>query len=469
LRALDNGQGLDVEIRDFFRILGRHRILVPTVFLLILGVGVEAAYLRANRYRATATVLAQPANGKTDFNSVDAVRFVLPSVVEEVGTISFRERVRANLPFGVTLSGVSIKASLEQGTGILRVSAESGDKGIVTTVSNIAAQTLVKTSISPSLQLSVLDPAHHPVSASARLRGPILVSAFVFGLIIAVFAALIRDAFDNRVRSNEEISERLGLEILGEIPAQRHFPRSPAELFADPKYARTAEAYQRLVANLEITLSTDDVRTIAITSSASGEGKTTVTTCLAWALALLGHEVVAIDGDLRKPTLHARLGVELGDGLANARNGDVRGLERRTQLDSLSALPAGATTVHPAQVVSQQLPEVLTAFNDRLVLVDSPPALAAAEATLIAMMTKNVILVIDRTSRGSEEIDRVLHELRRANVKVLGVVVNRAKPKRSAGMYDDYYMPIRAATQNLARAERQRRERAARTRAQGKA
>jgi capsular exopolysaccharide synthesis family protein len=458
-----------VEIRDFFRTLGRHRLVSLVVFLLILGVGVEAAYLRANSYRATATVLAQPAQGKTDFNSVDAVRFILPSVVEQVSTLSFRDRVQRNLPFGVSLSGVSIKASLEQGTGILRISAQSPDKAIVTAVSNTAAQTLVKTSISPSLQLSVLDPAHHAESASAKLRGPILVSAFVLALIIAVFAALIRDAFDKRVRSNEEISERLGLEILGEIPAQRHFPRDPAELFASPKYARVAEAYQRLVANLEITFSSGDVRAIAVTSSASGEGKTTVTTCLAWALALLGHEVVAIDGDLRKPTLHTRFGLDLGDGLANTQNGDVRTFERRTQLDSLSALPAGQTSLHPAQVVSQQLPDVLTAFRDRLGLGDSPPALAAAEATLIAMMTKNVILVIDRTSRGSEEIDRVLHELRRANVTVLGVVVNRAKPKRSTGMYEDYYVPIRTTTQNLARTERQRRRSAAQARSRGKA
>ena len=175
----------------------------------------------------------------------------------------------------------------------------------------------------------------------------------------------------------------------------------------------------------------------------------------------------AIDGDLRKPALHARLGLDLDNGLANARNGNVRALERRTKLDSLSALSAGQTSLHPAQVVTQQLPDVLTAFDDRLVLVDSPPALAAAEATLIAMMTKNVILVIDRTSRGSEEIDRVLHELRRANVNVLGVGVNRAKPKRSASMYDDYYVPIATATQNLAREERRVRERAARARSGG--
>jgi len=396
------------------------------------------------------------------------VRFLLPSVVEEVGTDSFRQRVRNSLPYGVSLSGISIGASLEQGTGILRLTAQSRQRDVVTTVSNTAANVLVHRKISPSLRLSILDPAHHPVSASAALRAPILISSIVFGLIFAVFAALIRDSFDRRMRSSEDISKRLGLEILGEIPAQRRFPGSPTELFADPKNAAVAEAYQRLVANLEFSLSSGEVRSIAITSSASSEGKTTVTTCLAWALALLGHEVVAVDGDLRKPALHARMNLELGEGMASVNNGDIRSLERSTELASLSVLPAGRTVLHPAQVVTQHLPDVLGALRGRLVLIDTPPALAAAEATLIAMMAKNVILVIDRTSKGSGEIERVVHELRRANVNILGVVVNRVKAKRWVG-YDDYYVPIRTATKTLTNAEHRRRARdASRARARGR-
>ena len=286
----------------------------------------------------------------------------------------------------------------------------------------------------------------------------------MFGSILAVFVALLRDAFDRRVRSNEEITDRLGLEVLGEIPVQREFPPNPAALFADAKSSRTAEAYQRLVANLEVTLSSGDVRTIAVTSSAANEGKTTVTTCLAWALALLGHDVVAIDGDLRKPDVHRRFGIPIEGGLANAVDADVRSIERRTELDSLTVVPAGETTLHPAQVVNLKMQKVLSAFRDRLTLIDTPPVMAAAESTLIAMMAKNVILVIDPTSRGSEEIGRVLHELRRANVNILGVVLNRAKLKRSSGGYDGYYMPIRGATQPITSADRRRRRTAQRTR-----
>ena len=115
------------------------------------------------------------------------------------------------------------------------------------------------------------------------------------------------------------------------------------------------------------------------------------------------------------------------------------------------------------RLVNHELPQVLSAVSDRLVLIDTPPILAAAEAMLIAMMAKNVILVIDRKGHASEEIERVLHELRRAKAEVLGVVVNRAKVRRSAAGYDDYYVPIQPsrspAPQSSVRQHRTRRAR----------
>ncbi len=445
-----------MDIRDFSRTISQHRLAFFLVFGVFVVGGAAAAFLRPNHYEATATIIGVPAKGATDFNSVSAVQFLLPTVVKDVSTVTFRNLVRQSLPAGTSLQGVSIGAALEQGTGILDVTANSKDRQVVIPAANTAALVLVRQQLAPSLDLKLLDPAHVATNTAKKLRAPILVSAFALGLIFAVFSALIRDSFDRRLRSPEEIYERLGLEILGEIPSLRHFPSTPAELFGSPGGARIAEAYQRLVANLEVAMAPGDVRTIAITSAASNEGKTTVTTCLAWALALLGHNVVAIDGDLRKPNVHRRLEVDPVHGLANAQNGNTTTLERRTKLPSLSVIPAGQGAHHPAQVVTHELPDVLAAVSDRMVLIDTPPILAAAESMLIAMMAKNVILVIDRKGHSYEDIERVLHELRRAKAEVLGVVVNRAKVRRSAAGYDDYYVPILPAPKPQSEPPKQR-------------
>lgn len=434
-----------MDIRDFSRTISQHRLTFFLVFGIFVVGGAAAAFLRPNHYEAKATIIGVPAKGQTDFNSVSAVQFLLPTVVKNVSTVTFRNLVRQSMPAGTSLQGVSIGAALEQGTGIIDVTASSKDPQVVVSAANTAALVLVRQQLTPTIELKLLDPAHAAKNTATRLRAPILVSALALGLIFAVFSALIRDSFDRRLRSPEEIYERLGLEILGEIPSLRHFPSTPAELFGSPEGARIAEAYQRLVANLEVALAAGGVRTIAITSAASNEGKTTVTTCLAWALAQLGHNVVAIDGDLRKPNVHRRLEVDSTRGLANAQNGNAASLERRTKLPSLSVIPAGQGVQHPAQVVTHELPGVLSAVSDRMVLIDTPPILAAAESMLIAMMAKNVILVIDRKGHAYEDIERVLHELRRAKAEVLGVVVNRAKVRRSAAGYDDYYVPIQPA------------------------
>jgi receptor protein-tyrosine kinase len=449
-----------MDMRDFSRTISHQRL----IFFLVLGIfiagGVAGAFLRPNHYEATATIVGVPATGATDFNSVSAVQFLLPTVVKDVSTVTFLNLVRHTVPSGTSMQDVSIDAALEQGTGILDVTASSKNAQTVVPVANTAALVLVRQKLAPGLDLKLLDPAHSAKNTAATLRAPILVSAIALGLIFAVFAALIRDSFDRRLQSAEEIYERLGLEILGEIPSLRNFPPTPAALFGKPEGARIAEAYQRLVANLEVALGPGGVRTIAVTSAASNEGKTTVTTCLAWALALLGHNVVAIDGDLRKPNVHRRLEVDSKRGLANAQNGNAASLERPTALPSLSVIPAGQGTHHPAQVVTHELPEVLNAVSDRMVLIDTPPILAAAEAMLIAMMAKNVILVIDRKGHSYEDIERVLHELRRAKAEILGVVVNRAKVSRTAAGYDDYYVPIQPPAKPESRpAQRQVRRR----------
>src|SRR5436305_15207236 len=83
-----------MDIRDFVRTIGRHLYVFAAVFVIIVGIGLAAAFLRPNRYEATATIIGVPPNGQTDFNSVEAVQFLLPTVVKDVSTVTFANRAR---------------------------------------------------------------------------------------------------------------------------------------------------------------------------------------------------------------------------------------------------------------------------------------------------------------------------------------------------------------------------------------
>ena len=360
--------------------------------------GVAGAFLRPNRYEASATIIGVPPNGRADFNSVQAVQFLLPTVVKDVSTVTFRNLVRRSLPAGSVPVRRDDRCHARARDGHPPVDGTKQEPRRRRPGRERGGARSRQSATDAEPRAEDARPAHRARSTSAKLRGPDPVSSIALGLIFAVFAALIRDALDRRLRSAEDIYEQLGLEILGEIPAFESFP---PPLRRCSRARRTRDSPSRISDSSRTSRSPwpgKDIRTIAITSAASNEGKTTVTTCLAWALAQLGHNVVAIDGDLRKPTLAKRLEVNGGTGLANAQNGNLAQIERKTRLPSLTVIPAGHGTLHPAQVVNHELPQVLRAVSDRLVLIDTPPVLAAAEAMLIAMMAKHVIVVIDRKS-----------------------------------------------------------------------
>lgn len=424
-----------MDLRDLLRTLKRFRLVAAAVLVAMLGLGAAAAFLPTERYRATATLLVEPAGGDVDFADVEAVRFLLPALAERVSTSAFHATVRRQVSTAYDEEAITLSASVEQGTGLVRLSAEGVEPRAVTSWSNVAAQALIRQRVSRRIQISVLDAADVPTSPSSPRKVPILLGSALLGMILAVFSALAANGLRREIQDSDELRDRFGLEVLAEIPQSRRFPTSAVELFNGTGDPRVVEAFQRLRTNLGIVSGRENLA-ITVTSCGAGEGKSTVTANLAWVLATLGPNVVAIDCDLRRPTLHNYLGVELERGIGNITNGlDPKRLVQKTPLASLSVISAGTTDRHPTEVLYTTLPRLLEAYEDSIVLVDTPPMLGVAESTLIATMTRAVLLVVDGRRTARSDLEQVLDDLRRANVRVLGVVVNRGKPATLSPAY----------------------------------
>jgi capsular exopolysaccharide synthesis family protein len=424
-----------MEFRDLVRTLKRFRLLAAGVFAAVLLLGMAAAFLPAEKYRASATLLVEPASEDVDFSDVEAVRFLLPALAERVDTSAFHGLVRKAVTPQYRDDDVSLEATLEQGTGLVRLTAEGLDPRAVATYANVGARTLIDRKVSERIQISVLDPAEAPTAPSSPRKVPILLGSGLLGLILAVFTALAANSLRREIADSDELRERFGLEVLAEIPQSRRFPGTAPELFNGHGDPRVIEAFQRLRTNLGI-VSEREHMAITVTSCGASEGKSTVTANLAWVLASLGPDVVAIDCDLRRPALHTYLDVDLETGLGNWTNGgDPATLAQRTPLQSLTVVSAGTTDRHPTEVLYSTLPKLLKSFEGKTVLVDTPPMLGVAESTLIATMTKAVLLVIDGRQTARADLEQVLDDLRRANVRVLGAVVNRGKPAQLSPAY----------------------------------
>lgn len=437
-----------MELSDLLRSLRRYWIVAIAAFGVVLAIGIAAAYLPAERYRATATIVVLPSPDAANASPF-LVSSTMPSLAARVQSRSFALGARARLEQEGKLprAAVSVTAEGDPGTGILAIVAESTDPKAVAPWANAYAEHAIETlTATRFLELQPLDSAVEPVRPSAPVRPPIIFGSTALGLIAAVFAALATNALRHRLDNAEEIRRRFGTSVLGEIPSVRRRHRilaSPKTMFGGTGPPGVVEAFQTLRTNLEIVLYAKPRRTIAVTSVGLGEGKSVVTAHLGWVLSSAGHDVLLIDADLRRPALHKLLEQPFGDGVNIAASANPLSLARVTGSRNLRFIPAGVPLRHPAEVVGVALPLLIEALGSptRIILIDSPPLVGVAESSIVASVAGAVLLVIDARRPDFVDLERAIADLRDKGADILGVVINRTRTRRRRDTERYYHVP----------------------------
>ena len=264
--------------------------------------------------------------------------------------------------------------------------------------------------------------------------------ALAAGLVAALLAAFGAEALDRRVRGAGATQDLTGLPLLGQLPFVPGL--MPLGKGGDPeKPAVLAEAFRALRAALRLTRSDPTgSRVLVITSCGPGEGKSTVSTRLAIALAAAGAKVLLVDADLRKPTLQKQVGDERERGLSFLLAGEAGIEPAPSDHQRLDVLPVGVRPPNPSELLhSPALATAITRWRASydFVLLDSPPLALVSDALSVGELADGVLLVVrDRvTNKGSLRL--VLDRLLPLRAKVLGVVFN-AEQADSAG-YGGYY------------------------------
>jgi capsular exopolysaccharide synthesis family protein len=277
-----------------------------------------------------------------------------------------------------------------------------------------------------------------PPTTPSNPTKPLLVGAIGFGIIASVFAGLASAGVRRRFSRVTELKERIGATVLGEIPRVISGNIRPSSLFVLGRQPMVMEAFQELRSNLLISLPAGASAMIAVTSCDPGEGKTSVSTNIAWALAAQDRHVTAIDCDLRKPALHTSMGVPFGPGVTSRRTEDALAHASRTPNPYLDVIPAGIIDRHPSDIVSAHLPLLIEQLRERheTAVIDCPPLIGVAETVLIATMVDLVIVVVDARRFNPERLQQCLLRLDTANTNV-AIVLNRVRfnRKRRDGTY----------------------------------
>jgi succinoglycan biosynthesis transport protein ExoP len=259
---------------------------------------------------------------------------------------------------------------------------------------------------------------------------------FVVGLGLGIGLAFLRHALDTRVRSSEEVAERLHVPLLARLPEppRRLRARDGLVMLAEPQ-SGTAEPFRILRTNLEFVSLERGARTIMVTGAMEGEGKSTTVANLAVSLARAGRRVILVDLDLRRPILdrffgldtdmgitdvalgHATLDqtlrpVPITEGRANHQAPSHNG--QQPLLGSLAVLQAGSTPPDPGEFIARRaLTDLLETLAQRadIVLLDAPPLLHLGDAISLSSKVDGMIIVVnlDRIRRPAlGELERVL-------------------------------------------------------------
>jgi capsular exopolysaccharide synthesis family protein len=303
--------------------------------------------------------------------------------------------------------------------------------------------------------LSVIEPAiAPPLPVSPR---PLLntLIAGIFGLLIAAGVAFIAGHLDDAIGDPEAVQEVAGLSTLGTI-ARMKGDRARGEIYrlATILYPRSAiaEAYRTLRTNVEFASVDAPIRTLLVTSSIPGEGKTVTAANLAVAFAQAGRRVLLVDADLRKPGAHHVFGLPNAIGLtALLRSDDVSldAIAHSTEQANLRVLTTGPLPPNPAELIgSQRMRTVLERLkaNADLIIFDSPPLQAVTDSAILSSFLDATLFVIDASHSRRNAVRMARQALARADANVVGVVLNRIQ-KGKHSEYASYYGENQVAPQ----------------------
>lgn len=268
--------------------------------------------------------------------------------------------------------------------------------------------------------------------------------AGMLGLMLCAGVILVREVLNDTIKSPAHAAAQLALPVLGVIG--RHASQDGGLISIASPRSPVAEAFRTLGANVQSAPLDRPLRTLLVTSAEPTAGKTTVAANLAVAAAQAGQPTLLIDCDLRHPTLQRIFGLVNLTGLARLfeRNqAMIDGACQRTRVADLRVLTSGGMPPNPAELLgSPRMRDILAeaAAKAEIVILDTPPALAVVDASLLARYADGVLLVIRPGQTRTSCARRTLEQLYRVNARILGVVVNNLDKKDAYyGLNYDYY------------------------------
>jgi polysaccharide biosynthesis transport protein len=291
--------------------------------------------------------------------------------------------------------------------------------------------------------VTVLDPAITPNRPLSSRAMQLFVMAVFGGIGAGLAGAILLDRIDGRVRYPSQVSDQMGLQILGVVPHLKGMKNGRSGADAAP----VVEALRGIRLNLLHAHGTAGPVAFTITSPGSSDGKSFVSANLALSFADSGRRTLLIDADSRRGSLHRVIGALRKPGLTDVLSGrlDLSAAIQQTEYPGLHFLGGGTRLPGAPELLgSEAMARLVSDLRQRyeVVLVDSPPLGAGVDAYTLGTVTGAIVLVVRTGRTDRAEAEAKLDVLDRLPVRILGAILNDAKDQSAYGYgYYSYYMP----------------------------
>jgi capsular exopolysaccharide synthesis family protein len=446
-----------LNLQEFAKLLRSQWITVCLAILVAVLGALAVTFVTTPLYQATTRLYVSAAGGASVAEMYQGNRLSQERVLSYTEllmgeTLAHRTIDKLNLDMGAATLRGNVKATAKPDTVLIDVEVRDKSPVQARDIANAMSDEFVmmvreletpEDGSKPDARVVVEQRASvpgKPVSPNMALN---LLAGFAAGVLLGVGLAILRGLLDNTVKDRQSLEQIAGVGVVGSIPLDKERRKEPAISFGSDNTA-IAEAFRKLRTNLQFLAVDNPPRVIVVTSSMPNEGKSTTAINIALALAEREHNVVLVDGDMRRPMLGKYLDLVGTVGFSTVLSGRATLSEvlQKTAFPGLTVLTAGAAPPNPSELLASMaaknvLSEMRAQFD--YVIVDSSPLLPVTDAAILAAASDGVLIIarFGRTKR--EQLGHAVGNLQDVGAAILGAVFTMTPDRGNAAYSYSYY------------------------------
>lgn len=433
----------ELDLKDFIKkiisIIRRRLILITVITITAVFIAsVYSFYIAKPVYRAKSTIIIGTGFSKLEEGTqVDSLTYqsLLKTYSSIANTTYVAEKTIDILGLKMSPQDLQKKITVtpEPETQILEIVVQ-GDSyeqtmDIMSTLSSVFIEE-VKI-LYPTVNIQVIGKVNMPLSPVKPNKKLNLEISFLMGIIMSVFIILFIEYFNDYIKTQEDIERYLEVPVIGVIPKEKKRIRDLSLYTLDKYHQFFMEAHRTLRTNVDFISTYKNVKTLAVTSCMSGEGKTTTAFMLAIMIAKTAKKTILVDCDFRKSAMCELLNISNVNGLNDMLIGKTK-LEQaihKCEVDNLYVLAAGTKSQNPSELLSSsKLKELINKLKEEFdyVIIDTPPVGLVTDAQLISQLTDGCLLIVASGVTEKKELLKAMVLLKHVNSSVVGVCLNKA-------------------------------------------